>query len=227
MADHEHNPASIWRLGELRSAREAIDAVLADDSLLAAVESATSTIIECIRTGGKILAVGNGGSACDAMHFCEELTGRYRANRPPIPAIACSDPGHLSCVANDFGYEHVFGRWVEAMARPGDVVVALSTSGNSPNIQHAVEAGNRAGCFTLSLLGRGGGKIAGLAQADWIVPDFAPSTPGHARVHSDRIQEIHMLLLHILVGEIERGVFGSDLAELGTDRPLSDFLVDR
>lgn len=224
MTSHESNAGSAWCVGELRAARDAIEAVLNDASLLASVQTATHAIIDRLRSGGTLLAIGNGGSACDAMHLCEELTGRFRANRPAIPAIACTDPGHLTCAANDFGYENVFRRWVEAHARSGDVLIALSTSGNSENIRRAVNTAKAAGTYTLSLLGKGGGSLAGVADADWTVPTFSPATPGHEIVHSDRIQEVHMLLLHILVGEIERGLFGADTARTGTDRPLSEFL---
>ena len=147
-------------------------------------------------SGGKILAIGNGGSCCDAMHFCEELTGRYRDDRPPIPAIACADPGHITCTANDYGYEAVFERWVIGLARPGDTLIALTTSGNSENILRAVRAAKAAGARTITFLGKGGGRARGQGDAELIVPGET----------ADRIQELHMLLLHTLVGAIEREV---------------------
>ena len=147
-----------------------------------------------LRRGGKILAVGNGGSCADAMHFCEELTGRYRDDRPSIGAIACTDPGHITCTGNDYGFDRVFSRWVEGVGREDNVLVVLSTSGNSANIIHAVEAATRIGMHTAALLGKGGGKLAGVCDTEWVVPGET----------SDRIQELHMLVLHALVGSIER-----------------------
>ena len=146
--------------------------------------------------GGKILAVGNGGSCADAVHFCEELTGRYREDRPPIAAIACSDAGHITCTANDFGFDRVFSRWVEALAGPQDTLVALSTSGNSRNIALAVEAARSKGARVVLLLGKGGGALAQAGDETWIVPGDT----------ADRIQELHMLILHSLVGAIEHAM---------------------
>jgi D-sedoheptulose 7-phosphate isomerase len=146
--------------------------------------------------GGKILAVGNGGSCADAVHFCEELTGRYRKDRPPIAAIACSDAGHITCTANDFGFDRVFSRWVEALAGPQDTLLALSTSGNSRNIAGAVEAARSKGARVVLLLGKGGGSLAQAGDETWIVPGDT----------ADRIQELHMLILHSLVGAIEHAL---------------------
>lgn len=148
----------------------------------------------CLNEGGKILICGNGGSACDAAHFAEELTGRFRSDRPALAAIACTDAGHITCTANDFGFEHVFSRWVEALARPGDVLIVLSTSGNSANIVRAVEAGKARKCRVVALLGQGGGRIRGLAETEVVVPGAT----------SDRIQELHMLILHAWVEQVER-----------------------
>jgi D-sedoheptulose 7-phosphate isomerase len=146
--------------------------------------------------GGKILAVGNGGSCADAVHFCEELTGRYRKDRPPIAAIACSDAGHITCTANDFGFDRVFSRWVQALAGPQDTLVALSTSGNSRNIVLATEAARSKGARVVLLLGKGGGALAQAGDETWIVPGDT----------ADRIQELHMLILHSLVGAIEHAM---------------------
>lgn len=148
----------------------------------------------------KVLAIGNGGSMCDAAHFAEEFTGRYRKDRPPLPVIACTDPAHLTCVANDFGFEQVFSRWVEALGNTGDVLVALSTSGNSPNIVAGVNAARAKGMHVVLLLGKGGGKLAGSAGPDgfeWIVPGDT----------ADRIQELHMLILHTIIEGVEREMF--------------------
>lgn len=167
-----------------------------DPTNAAKVESLARVCADAVRSGGKLLAVGNGGSCADAVHFCEELTGRYRNDRAPIPAIACSDAGHITCVGNDYGFDHIFSRWVKGLGRPGDVLIALSTSGNSANILSAVEAAKANGMHVATLLGKGGGKLAGAGDTHWIVPGET----------SDRIQELHMLILHALVGAIERAL---------------------
>jgi len=174
-------------------AREALDRFIADGGNLQRIERVAGRMGAAIEAGGKILAIGNGGSLCDAMHFCEELTGRFRADRRPLPAIACADPTHMTCVSNDFGFEHVFSRWVEALGNKGDVLVALSTSGNSPNLIHAVDIARTQRLRVVGLLGKDGGKLAPLCDDAWIVPGAT----------SDRIQEIHMIILHTLVEGIE------------------------
>lgn len=171
----------------------------ADPANLARVGTVAREMAGALASGGKILACGNGGSLCDAMHFCEELTGRFRDDRAPLAAVACTDPGHITCTANDYGYEHVFARWVRALGRRGDVLVVLSTSGNSPSIVRAAEAAERMGIATVALLGKGGGTMRGRCRHEWIVPGAT----------SDRIQEIHMLVLHALVEGIEAAVAGA------------------
>ena len=180
-------------------ARAALDAFIADDANLARIETVAEIVANAFSAGGKVLACGNGGSACDAMHFCEELTGRFRRDRKPLPAIACTDPGHITCTANDYGFEHVFSRWVEALARPGDVLIVLSTSGNSENVVRAAGTARELGVTTVALLGRGGGRLAGACDHQWIVPGDTP----------DRIQELHMLILHALVERVETLLFGN------------------
>ncbi len=182
----------------IRSAAAALAALAADARLIAGISQLAGEAAECLKAGGKILACGNGGSACDAAHFAEELTGRFRNDRPPLAAIACTDIGHITCTANDFGYEHVFARWVEALAQRGDLVVLLSTSGNSPSIVNAAHAAKRCGARTAALLGGGGGAIKGTAELELIVPGAG----------SDRIQELHMLILHMVVEGIEHALFG-------------------
>ncbi|MFI4896455.1 MAG: SIS domain-containing protein [Phycisphaerales bacterium JB059] len=179
---------------EFDDAAMALRAFNADASNAERVEQLADACAASIRSGGKVLAIGNGGSCADAMHFCEELTGRYREDRPSLPAIACIDPGHLTCTANDYGFEQVFSRWVEGLGREGDVLVAMSTSGNSANIVRAVEAARSGGLSVALLLGKDGGRLRGLGDFEWIAPGET----------SDRIQEIHMLVLHALVGAIER-----------------------
>jgi len=186
-----------------KNARLALDGFLADEQNFRTLDLAVGKVSDALASGGKVLACGNGGSACDAMHFCEELTGRFRKDRPPLAAISLTDVGHITCVANDYGYEEVFARGVRALGRPGDVLVALSTSGNSPNIICAVDAAREQGMTTIALLGRDGGKLAGACDLQWIVPGVPASAPT-----ADRIQEIHMLILHALVEGVERRMFG-------------------
>ena len=180
---------------ELEEAATVLSHFLADDANLDAIDQAARLISERFKAGGKVLSCGNGGSHCDAMHFAEELTGRFRDNRPGYPAIAISDPSHLSCVANDFGYEYVFSRYVEAVGREGDILLGISTSGNSGNIIRAVEAARANGMKVILLSGKDGGKMAGTADVEIRVPHFG---------FADRIQEIHIKAIHIMILLIER-----------------------
>ena len=177
-----------------------LDQFVRDEAAMARLSSVANELADALLDGGKILACGNGGSACDAMHFCEELTGRYREDRPALAAIACVDPGHLTCTANDYGFDFVFSRWVEALGSEQDVLVVLSTSGNSANVLNAAEAANAIGMKTVALLGKNGGKLRGLCDHEWVVPGET----------SDRIQELHMLILHTLVEGVELRMFGGD-----------------
>lgn len=153
--------------------------------------------------GGRLLACGNGGSMCDAMHFAEEWTGRFRSDRDPLPALAFSDPSHLSCIANDFGYEEVFARQVAAHGREGDLLVALSTSGNSPNVVRACREARSRGIAVVGLLGKGGGEVRELCDVAIVVPQAQTS---------DRIQEVHIQVLHITIEAVERRLFPSNYA---------------
>ena len=150
---------------ELTEARNVLNAFINDENNLKVIEKAAFILAESFKQGGKVLSCGNGGSHCDAMHFAEELTGRYRENRPGYPAIAISDVSHLSCVSNDFGYDYVFSRYVEAVGRQGDVLFGLSTSGNSKNILNAIEAARSKGMKVIAMTGKDGGKMAGLAES--------------------------------------------------------------
>lgn len=162
-----------------------------------ALENAGKLMVESIRNGGKIISCGNGGSLCDAMHFAEELTGRYRNDRPALPAIAISDVSHMACVGNDYGYEFVFSRYLEALGKPGDVLLAISTSGNSKNILNAIEAANKLGLTVIGLTGKDGGKMAELCDVEIRAPhsDYA-----------DRAQEIHIKCIHSLIDYIEKNL---------------------
>jgi D-sedoheptulose 7-phosphate isomerase len=162
------------------------------------IEKTSLAIAECFQKGGKLLIAGNGGSLCDAMHFAEELTGIFRAKRRALPAIALSDPGHLTCTANDLGYDGVFARAVEALGRPGDIFVALTTSGNSPNLVQAVSVAKSLGLSVVSFLGKTGGKLKGCSDLEWTVDGFA---------FSDRIQEAHMTAIHIIIEMVEKKLF--------------------
>ncbi|MDN3716317.1 D-sedoheptulose 7-phosphate isomerase [Vibrio breoganii] len=181
--------------GELNEAAKVLEAFLSDDENIAQIEKAARTIADSFKLGGKVLSCGNGGSHCDAMHFAEELTGRYREDRPGYPGIAISDPSHLSCVSNDFGYEAVFSRYVEAVGQKGDVLFGLSTSGNSANILRAIEAAKAKGMKTIALTGKDGGQMAGTADVEVRVPHFG---------YADRIQEIHIKIIHIIIQLIEK-----------------------
>lgn len=162
------------------------------------IEQAARLLANAFRAGNKLLVCGNGGSLCDAMHFAEELTGFYRAKRPALPAIALAEPGHLTCVGNDIGYEHVFSRAVEAYGKPGDVLAVLTTSGRSQNLVAAVQAAKARGLSTIAFLGKTGGLLKGQADLEWIVSGFA---------WSDRVQEAHMASIHILIEQLEQLVF--------------------
>lgn len=170
---------------------------LADDRNFEAIEQSGKLLVDTIRNDGKILSCGNGGSMCDAMHFAEELSGRYRNDRKALPAISISDPGHLSCVANDYGYEFVFSRMVEAIGRKGDVLFAISTSGNSANILKAIEAAKAQGMKVIGLTGKDGGKMASLCDVEIRAP--------HSK-YADRAQEIHIKVIHSLIDFIERSL---------------------
>jgi len=154
-------------------------------------------MIEAIGNGRKIISCGNGGSHCDAMHFAEELSGKYRNDRPALPAVSISDSGHITCVGNDYGFEHIFSRFVEAIGQTGDVLLGISTSGNSKNVIKAFEVAKQKGIFTIALTGKDGGKLATLADLEIRVPHFG---------YADRIQEIHIKIIHIWIGLIEQGV---------------------
>ena len=158
---------------ELTEAAGVLQAFLADEQNLKNIEAAAKLLADSFKEEGKVLSCGNGGSHCDAMHFAEELTGRYRENRPGYAGIAISDPSHLSCVSNDFGYDYVFSRYVEAVGRRGDVLLGISTSGNSGNILKAIEAARAKGMKVIALTGKDGGKMAGSAHQGHSHPDPA------------------------------------------------------
>ncbi len=182
---------------ELTEARRVVDDFLQNPANSQAIEQAATLMAEAIGLNHKIISCGNGGSHCDAMHFAEELSGRYRENRRALPALAISDPSHLSCVSNDFGYEYVFSRFIEGLGQAGDVLLGISTSGNSANIIRAVEAARQKGMKVVILSGKDGGKLAGMADVEIRVPHSG---------YADRIQEIHIKVIHIFILLIEKMV---------------------
>jgi D-sedoheptulose 7-phosphate isomerase len=184
---------------ELNEAQIVLQNFLSNEKNIADIEAAAQLMADAIQNGGKILSCGNGGSHCDAMHFAEELSGRYRENRRALPAIAISDVSHISCVSNDFGYDYVFSRFIEGLGNQGDVLLGISTSGNSNNIIKAVEAARLKGMKVVILSGKDGGKLADKADVEIRVPHFG---------YADRIQEIHIKVIHILILLIEKMVIG-------------------
>lgn len=182
----------------LTESRDFLADFIANEQTLPAIQGAAERLIASLRSGGAIYSCGNGGSMSDAMHFTEELTGRYRDNRAGLAATAISDPGHITCVANDFGYEQIFSRYLQARGRRGDSLLAISTSGRSKNVILAAEYARQAGISVISLTGASGSELGKLADVDISAgkADFA-----------DRIQEIHIKVIHILIELIERKFF--------------------
>jgi D-sedoheptulose 7-phosphate isomerase len=158
------------------------------------IDAAAECMADAVRKGGKIISFGNGGSMSDAMHFAEELTGRFRDDRPSIPALSISDPSHISCVANDYGYDHVFSRFIQGLGKAGDVLLAISTSGNSANVLRAAETGKALGMSVVALTGKTGGALAEISDIEIRVPHTG---------YADRIQEIHIKVIHLLIEGIE------------------------
>lgn len=188
----------------LAEARDALDALLANEAALAAVARAGELLAATFAAGGKVYSCGNGGSMCDAMHFAEELTGRYRDDRPGYAATAIADPSHLSCVGNDYGYEQVFARYVAAHGRAGDVLLAITTSGTSRNVVAAAKKARELGVKVIALTGKPGTPICELA-------DIAIVTPGGR--YADRVQELHIKVIHILIELVERTLAPQNYAQ--------------
>ena len=192
-------------LNALREAQAALDALLKNDEAQAAIARAGDLMVDAVASGNRIFSCGNGGSLCDAMHFAEEMTGRYRKDRPAYPATAIADASHLACVANDYGYEYVFSRYVEAHCRPGDVLLAITTSGTSRNVVRAAEAAKARGMKVVALTGK-----RGVPLTDEIA-DVAVVTPGGR--WADRVQELHIKCIHIWIEWIERRLAPQNYAE--------------
>lgn len=182
-------------LAALNDARDALDALISNEKTIEAVVAAAGLMADAVEGDGKVMSCGNGGSLCDAMHFAEEMTGRYRSNRRPYAALAISDASHMACVGNDYGYEEVFSRYVEAHGRKGDVLLAITTSGTSRNIVKAAEVARRKGVKVVALTGRDETPITELADVSIVTP---------AGRWADRVQELHIQCIHILIELIER-----------------------
>ncbi|MEQ9165959.1 MAG: D-sedoheptulose 7-phosphate isomerase [Fulvivirga sp.] len=180
---------------ELLHAYDVLDKFIADPENINSIEAGAALLANTFKAGGKVISCGNGGSHCDAMHFAEELTGRYRDDRPAMPAIAISDPSHISCVGNDYGFDHIFSRFVEGVGSSGDVLFAISTSGNSRNVINAIKAAQKKDMKVIALTGNGGGQMAGIADVEIRVPHYG---------YADRVQEIHIKVIHILILLVEK-----------------------
>ena len=176
-------------------AQAVLNDFIANEDNFKAIEKSGDAMVEALKNGGKVLSCGNGGSMCDAMHFAEELTGRFRENRPAMPAIAISDPSHMTCVANDFGFDYIFSRYVEGVGNKGDVLLGISTSGNSANVINAIKSAKEKGMFVVGLTGKTGGEMAELCDVEIRVP---------WKSYSDRVQEIHIKVIHCLIQYIEK-----------------------
>lgn len=182
----------------LRESQDVLGQFLSDASKIDAIEKAADCLVDALQQGKKILSCGNGGSHCDAMHFAEELSGRYRENRPALAAMAISDPSHITCVSNDFGYNFIYSRFIEGLGNQGDVLVGISTSGQSANIIEAVKAAQQKGMKVVLLTGKDGGALAEMGAIEIRVDHFG---------FADRIQEIHIKVIHILIQLIEAKIF--------------------
>lgn len=187
------------------------------------IENVALKMQDCFKSGNKVIIAGNGGSLCDASHFAEELTGLFRKLRPALPAIALSEPGHITCVANDIGFESIFSRGVEAYGKKGDIFIGLTTSGNSPNIVKAIHSAKEMGLTTVAFLGKGGGKLLGCADFEIVIDGYETS---------DRIQEAHMAAIHIIIEAVEIMLFAKqnticDTAEQKDLFAFADTLSDQ
>ena len=182
-------------IDDFNESRQVLENFMRNRGNFEKLEEAGLLMANSVKNGGKIISCGNGGSMCDAMHFAEELTGRYRNDRPSIPAISISDPSHISCVANDYGYDFVFSRYLEGVGNHGDVLLAISTSGNSANILKAAETAKLKGIWVVGLTGKSGGKLAQLCDIEIRVEHNG---------YADRVQEIHIKIIHSLINFIEQ-----------------------
>jgi D-sedoheptulose 7-phosphate isomerase len=187
---------SVW-LENLKSSEQTLKAFINSEEQIKKTMLFSEILISAYQNQGTVFTCGNGGSHCDAMHFAEEMTGRYRKDRPPLAALALGDASHVTCVSNDYGFEYVFSRQLEALSRPGDVLIGLSTSGQSKNVIKAFESAKKKNLKTIALLGRDGGLIKDMVDLAIVIPEKT----------SDRIQEMHIKLLHMVIETVEREFF--------------------
>lgn len=180
---------------ELFEAHELIKKFMDDESNIKKISDAAKQIKKSIEDGGKVISCGNGGSMCDAMHFAEELTGKFREEREALPAISISDPSHITCVGNDYGFEYIFSKYLEGIGKSGDSLLAISTSGNSSNVINAAKFAKKNDIKVIALTGKDGGELGRISDIEIRVPHFG---------YSDRIQEIHIKVIHILILLIEK-----------------------
>lgn len=186
----------VWK-NSLTEAQDVLATFISDPQNLENCHKFSQILVDCFQNGGTVFSCGNGGSYCDAMHFAEEMTGKFRKDRAPLGALALGDAAHITCVSNDYGFEHIFSRQVEGLGHSGDILLGLSTSGNSQNIINAFEAAKGKGLKTIALLGKDGGKLKSLADLAIVVPAQT----------SDRIQEVHIKLIHTVIETVERELF--------------------
>ena len=177
------------------SSQSVLNSFIYNESNFQHIQLASELLVSCINSGGKIISCGNGGSMCDAMHFAEELTGKFREERDALPAISISDPSHITCVGNDYGFEYIFSKYLEGIGKKGDSLLAISTSGNSINIINAAKFAKKNDIKVIALTGNDGGELGKISDIEIRVPHFG---------YSDRIQEIHIKIIHILILLIEK-----------------------
>lgn len=190
------SPLEVWKQA-LDEAQETLQAFLSNPDQLKKCDQFARLLVSTFSAGGKVFSCGNGGSHCDAMHFAEELTGRYRKNRRPLGALALGDPSHVTCVSNDYGFAEIFSRQLEGLGRKGDLLIGLSTSGNSQNVINAFTSAKKIGIQTVALLGRDGGALKNMADLAIVIPAQT----------SDRIQEMHIKIIHTVIETVERALF--------------------
>ena len=176
-----------------KEAQNILTDFLGDQENIRQVENLSEKIFQCIQNGGKVISCGNGGSMCDAMHFAEELTGKFQQERDPLPAMSICDPSHLTCVANDFGFNFVFSRYIEGLAQEKDLLLVFSTSGNSANLIQAIASAKKKRMQNFCLLGKDGGQLAKISDGSIIIKSYS----------SARIQEMHIKIVHILIELLE------------------------
>ena len=184
-------------LSSFNEAQKCLSEFLQINDLSQSIDKSVNYLINAFLARKTVISCGNGGSTCDAMHFAEEFTGRYRKNRPALPAMAIADPSHLTCVSNDYGFDQVFARSVDAFGQEDGVLLAISTSGNSQNILEAVKIAHDRKMKIIGLTGKGGGRLAPLCHTSFIAPG----------ANADRIQEIHIKIIHTLIEGVERELF--------------------